>query len=104
MLRYSALNEPEIRMRDIGFQFITDHRWLIAGLSIFAGNVIFYMLALRHLPVSVAYPVMVAMSLLIVATGANFLFKEAVTGTQIVGYVLLIIAIYLLTAKKITSN
>ncbi len=104
MLRYSALNEPEIRMRDIGFQFITDHRWLIAGLSIFAGNVIFYMLALRHLPVSVAYSVMVAMSLLIVATGANFLFKEAVTGTQIVGYVLLIIAIYLLTAKKITSN
>lgn len=104
LLRFSALNEPALSLKEIGLQSLVEHKWLLLGLSIFAGNVIFYMLALRNLPVSIAYPVMVAMSLLIVAAGANFLFKESVTGTQIIGYILLIVAIYLLTVKKITSN
>lgn len=103
MLRFSALNEPSLKLKDFSLQyimqFIAEHKWLLIGLSIFAANVIFYMLSLRSLPVSIAYPVMVAMSLLIVATGAHVVFKETITNTQIIGFVFLIIAVYLLTFR-----
>lgn len=116
MLRFSALNEPNISFGIIRslrsdaslgqwiMQFLSDHKWLLIGLTIFATNVIFYMLALRNLPVSIAYPVMVAMSLLIVASGANILFKEPLNSMQVIGYILLIVSIYLLTAKTFIKN
>lgn len=100
ILRHASLNEPALNIKDLNLAFIGDHKWFIFGLTLFASNIFFYMIALRYFSVSVAYPIMVAMTLIIVATGAHFLFKENISGVQLLGYVLLIIAVYLVSAKR----
>ena len=58
---------------------------LICGLFLFAANVIFYTLALRALPLSLAYPVMVVGTFLLVSTFSMLYFKETITIIQIIG-------------------
>ena len=89
-----------------GFSFSKDPltligtNWqLLSGLSLFAINVIFYFLALRALPLSVAYPVMVVMGFIIVNSYALFALHEPITGGQYLGYVLIIIGLTLVVAR-----
>ena len=63
---------------------------LIVGLVLFAVNVIAYTQALARLPLSVAYPIMVAMTGLIVITGSLLLFKETIGWVQWIGYALIV--------------
>lgn len=69
--------------------FLMTHRFLLGGLIAFALNVIFYWLALRNLPLSVAYPVMLAGTFLIVNGYAALILHESVSLAQIAGYVLI---------------
>ncbi|TSC64365.1 MAG: hypothetical protein G01um101491_306 [Parcubacteria group bacterium Gr01-1014_91] len=71
----------------------------LLGLSIFALNIIFYFLALRALPLSVAYPVMVVMGFLIVNSYALFALNEPITAGQYVGYILIVIGLTLVVAR-----
>lgn len=66
------------------------HAFLIAGVALFAVNVLLYIAALRSLPLSLAYPVMVAMSFVIVNSAAFFLLNERVSSMQLLGYALII--------------
>ena len=76
------------------------HNWqLIVGLFLFAGNVIFYFLALRTLPISVAYPVMVVMSFIIINLYALTVLHESLTLLQILGYGAVVIGIILIVAN-----
>ncbi len=61
--------------------------FFISGLSLFAANVIFYTLALRALPLSLAYPVMVVGTFFLVSTFSVIYFKETITVIQVIGYV-----------------
>ncbi|MCK9460771.1 MAG: EamA family transporter [Proteobacteria bacterium] len=63
---------------------------LIVGLVLFAVNVIAYTQALSRLPLSVAYPIMVALTGVIVITGSHLLFKESIGWIQWAGYVLIV--------------
>jgi len=63
---------------------------LMVGLLLFAVNIIAYTQALARLPLSVAYPIMVALTGLIVVCGSHVLFKESITWFQWVGYALII--------------
>jgi len=65
------------------------------GAALFALNLGCYTLALRALPLSVAYPVMVGMSFLIVNGYALLYLTEAITLLQIVGYALIIAGVVL---------
>lgn len=79
---------------------IIEANWqLLLGLSIFALNVSFYFLALRALPLSVAYPVMVVMGFLIVNSYALFTLHEPIMTGQYIGYVLIIIGLTLVVAR-----
>lgn len=79
---------------------IIEANWqLLLGLSIFALNVIFYFLALRALPLSVAYPVMVVMGFLIVNSYALLTLHEPIMTGQYIGYLLIIIGITLVVAR-----
>ena len=71
----------------------------LLGLTIFATNVIFYFLALRALPLSIAYPVMVAMSFLIVNSYALIALRESVTVGQYIGYMLIVIGLTLVASR-----
>lgn len=72
---------------------------LLGGLFFFAINVVFYFLALRALPLSVAYPIMVAMSFLLINGYAFLTLGEPVTPLQIVGYVLIIGGLVLVVSQ-----
>jgi small multidrug resistance pump len=63
---------------------------VIVGLALFAINVIAYTQALTKLPLSVAYPIMVAMTGLIVISGSIVLFREAISWWQWLGFALII--------------
>lgn len=79
---------------------ITSNWELILGMALFAINVVFYFLALRSLPLSFAYPIMVAMGFLIVNGYAFFTLGEALTITQVSGYVLIVIGLILVVARS----
>jgi len=71
----------------------------LLGLAIFATNVIFYFLALRALPLSVAYPVMVVMGFLIVNSYALLMLHEPITTGQFIGYFLIVIGLTLVVTR-----
>jgi multidrug transporter EmrE-like cation transporter len=66
---------------------------LVVGLVLFAVNIILYTQALARLPLSIAYPIMVAMTGLIVISGSHLLFKESIGWFQWVGYALIIVGV-----------
>lgn len=63
----------------------------LAAIVLFAANVIAYRKALDHLSISVAYPVMVSVGLIIVTVAATTLpvLDERVTLTQLAGMLLI---------------
>lgn len=67
----------------------------LSGLGLFAANAVLYFLALRALPISLAYPIMVSMSLLIIETYAYLVLGEKVTWLQVIGFILITLGITL---------
>ena len=67
------------------------HSWpVIVGLFLFALNVLAYTQALTKIPLSVAYPVMVSLTGVIVIAGSAFLFKEEISLVQWIGFGLIV--------------
>lgn len=77
--------------------FVSNWQFIL-GCFLFVLNVPFYFLALRNIPLSTAYPIMVGMSFFIVNMSAFFLFKESVHVLQILGYVCMVGGIILVVA------
>ncbi len=72
--------------------------WL--GCLLFAANVPFYFLALRSMPISIAYPIMVVMSFLIINLYAVLFLGEHLVGWQILGYFCLIVGLLLVVLNN----
>jgi multidrug transporter EmrE-like cation transporter len=70
---------------------------VIVGLILFAVNVVAYTQALSRLPLSVAYPIMVALTGVIVISGSHLLFKESIGWFQWAGYALIIAGVVCVT-------
>lgn len=71
------------------------HWILLAGLACFALNVVFYAYALRKMPISVAYPIMVTVGFVIIVAVASVFLKERLTTVQWVGVVAVLIGVSL---------
>lgn len=85
-------------LADISPNVLVYHNWqFIMGCLLFLLNVPFYFLALKSLPLSVAYPAMVIMSFILVNFLAYFFLKETVNLYQFVGYVFLIGGLLMVT-------
>ena len=69
--------------------------YLVAGLPLFALNVVFYMVALSRLDLSVAYPIMVAGGIVIVVSVSALLLGEPIDVPQGIGLILLVVGIAL---------
>ena len=65
----------------------------------FALNVVLYFLALRNLPISLAYPVMVVGGFLIINTYAVVYLKEEIVSIQILGYLCIVAGILLVVSS-----
>lgn len=74
--------------------------WL--GLLLFAINAACYVVALGQLKLSVAYPVMAAGSLVVVALSSVLWLGETLTTLQWAGIALLLLGIVLVTARSAT--
>jgi small multidrug resistance pump len=68
----------------------------LAGLACFALNVLIYTQALKRLPISVAYPVMVSVGYLIILAVSWFLFQERLTAARYIGAGLMLGGLWLL--------
>ncbi len=78
---------------------LLSNNWqFLLGLALFALNVVFYFLALRALPLSVAYPIMVAMSFLIINGFAFVGLHEPISLLQVVGYLGIILSLMLIVS------
>ncbi len=67
--------------------------YLLAGVLLFALNVVFYIAALARLNLSLAYPIMVAGGLIIVVSASVLILRETLTVAQMIGLALLVIGI-----------
>lgn len=68
------------------------------ALLLFAAP-IFYMLALRNMPVSIAYPVLIALNFLVVCSLAVAFLKEKLTPRKIGGTILILMSLWLLGGR-----
>lgn len=76
------------------------HNWvLILGLFCFATNVLFYTYALKKIPISLAYPIMVGGGFAIIAVVAWRYLNETLSAGQWTGVVLILLGI-LLVARE----
>lgn len=71
----------------------------MAGLFLFAVNVVFYRKALDGIPISVAYPIMVSLGLVLVVLAAIWipLLNERVDARQVAGMALIGIGVWLVS-------
>lgn len=67
--------------------------YLIFGFVCFALNALFYFLALKNIPISLAYPIMVTSSLILIGTYAVIFGHENLTTYQIVGYSIIVLGV-----------
>lgn len=89
--RLPAWSEPALLPR------LFTNPYLLLGIVLFALNVLVYAAALARLNLSVAYPVMVAGSMIVVVVLSATCLKEVVTPVQLSGIALLILGILLVT-------
>lgn len=74
-------------------EVLTGNAFFIAALAAFAVNLVAYAIALKRMPLSVAYPVMVVASFVLVNGFSHYYFKEEIAGMQIAGYALILVGI-----------
>lgn len=68
---------------------------LLVGLGCFALNVVFYTFSLQKLPISIAYPIMVASGFGIIVLVASMMLGERLTGAQWVGVTAILLGVAL---------
>jgi len=68
---------------------------LIIGVALFALALIAYCMVLIRLSLSVAYPIMVSMSLVIVVLASYFIIKESIARIQFIGFFLIIAGVWM---------
>ncbi|MCK4303068.1 MAG: cation transporter [Candidatus Eisenbacteria sp.] len=100
LLKYSAIREGGAQPEALhGIAGIV-HTYLtvpfLAGLACFALNVLIYTQALKKLPISVAYPLMVCGGYLIILLVSWFLFQERLPLMRYVGAGLMLTGLWFL--------
>ncbi len=72
---------------------------LVLGLTCFAANVMFYTYALKGLPISVAYPIMVTLGFAIIVVVAGLYLHEHPKPKQWMGIALILIGVWLVASE-----
>ncbi len=76
--------------------------WLWAALGASASGIFFWLLTLRKLPLSIAYP-WTALIYLITPLAGAWIFSEVLTGRYVVGLALILSGV-VLTSRGVTSQ
>ncbi|MCC7428533.1 MAG: EamA family transporter [Alphaproteobacteria bacterium] len=88
-----------------GGDFITQlFRWqTIIGLGCYGAGALFYIIAIRRIPISVAMPT-VAMSYALIAALGYFVWNEPMSWQHVIGILMICAGVALLTAAAATSH
>jgi multidrug transporter EmrE-like cation transporter len=95
LLKVGAARLGDLTQPGLLGRLLTEYH-VLAGVLLFALNVVFYVAALTRLNLSVAYPIMVAGGIVIVVSASVVFLREPVTPAQAVGLALLILGIGLI--------
>jgi len=76
---------------------VATNYWLWAGIALFGLAFILYSLVLTRINLSIAYPVMTSLGLVIITLVSILVFKEVITGIQAGGLLLIIIGVWLVS-------
>lgn len=74
--------------------------WAWGGIALFGLAFVLYSVVLTKINLSVAYPVMTSMGLVIISIVSVLTFKEVITSWQLVGLILIIAGVWLVSAAK----
>ncbi len=69
--------------------------WFIAGVGLFGMNLLLYTRAIRSLELSIAYPILVAVTVALVAVGSSYLFLEKISLHVMAGIALILLGVAL---------
>ena len=100
LLKVGAGHLGRLDAPDLIGRLLTNYH-LVAGLVLFALNVVLYAAALTRLDLSVAYPVMTAGGVLIVVSVSYFVLGESVSPVQLLGLALIVAGILLVTRQTV---
>jgi multidrug transporter EmrE-like cation transporter len=78
------------------FSILSNNYLFILGCFFFALNAVFFVLALRTLPLSIANPIMLIMSFIIVGVVSISVLHERLDSMQLIGYVILILGVVII--------
>lgn len=98
LLKLGAARIGGLDGADLFGRVLTNYH-LLAGLALFALNVVFYVAALTRLNLSVAYPIMMTGGVAIVVAVSVLFLREAVTARQMLGLLLLLLGIVLVAER-----
>jgi multidrug transporter EmrE-like cation transporter len=72
---------------------------LLLGLCFFAVNVVLYTIALKGVPISVAYPIMTTVGFAIIVVVAGIYLRERLSPVQWVGVGLILVGVWLVASR-----
>ena len=101
LLRLGAARIGGLDGADLIGRVLTNYH-LLAGLALFALNVVFYVAALTRLNLSVAYPIMMAGGVVIVVAVSVLFLRETVAAREMLGLLLLLLGIVLVAERPTT--
>jgi multidrug transporter EmrE-like cation transporter len=96
LIKYAALHPAPPRPGWPEVLQVYLHWPWIAGVICFATNLLAYTMALRRLPLSLAYPIMVSTGYLLILVVSAFLFQEKLVIRQYLGAGLMLGGLWLL--------
>ena len=80
----------------LNIQDFFTNKFLILGILFYAINVIFFVIALKKIPVSIAYPVLSGTSFLLLILASVLYFQEDLNNLKILGTILIFLGILIL--------
>lgn len=79
---------------------LLNNYWAWGGIALFGLAFVLYSVVLTKINLSIAYPVMTSLGLVIISVVSVLFFKEVITNWQMVGLLLIIIGVWLVSAGK----
>jgi drug/metabolite transporter (DMT)-like permease len=78
--------------------------WAGLGVLLYGGSFLLWLYILSRNPVSFAYPIAVGVTLAVTVLGAYFFLGEKITVLQVVGILVMLVAVFLLSAGGVPAT
>lgn len=75
--------------------------WLLGACFCYTLGFVLYTVALQRLQMSLAYPVMVALTIILIAISGQLLLQEGLTLQKLIGISLVLAGVFILTRENI---